>query len=59
MEMSHNIRTQVMDEDKYFIYKKKQTVILPQFTVNIRESVLLFMWCRSHSDIPTIKVLKH
>ena len=59
MEMCHNIRIQVMDEDMYFIYTKKQTVILPQLIANIRESVLLVMGCRLRSDIPTIKVLKH
>ena len=37
VEMSHNILTQVMDEDKCFTYTKEQAVILAQLMVDIRE----------------------
>ena len=36
MEMSHNILTQAMDEDKCFTYTKEQAVILAQLMVDIR-----------------------
>ena len=59
VEISHNILTQVMDEDRCVTYTKEQAVILAQLMVDIRESFVAYgvSFAQRYSYQESIKAL--